>query len=41
MNNAPQHLGAQPMYVVNVSDLKGMTGTIVDAAFKLHVGLGP
>jgi iron complex transport system substrate-binding protein len=29
------------MYVVNASDLKGMTGTIVDAAFKLHVGLGP
>ena len=29
------------MYVVNASDLKGTTGTIVDAAFKLHVGLGP
>ena len=29
------------MGVVNSADLKGLTGDIVDAAFKLHVGLGP
>ena len=29
------------MGVVNTGDLKGLTGAIVDAAFKLHVGLGP
>ena len=29
------------MRVVNALDLKELTGTIVDAAFKLHVGLGP
>jgi GxxExxY protein len=31
----------QPMGVAKAQDLKGLTGTIVDAAFKLHVGLGP
>src|SRR5437764_4916918 len=30
-----------PMGVVNTGDLKGLTGVIVDTAFKLHVGLGP
>ena len=25
----------------NADDLKGLTGAIVDAAFRLHVGLGP
>jgi GxxExxY protein len=29
------------MPAVNAADLKGLTGAIVDAAFKLHVGLGP
>lgn len=29
------------MSVIKPDDLKGLTGTIVDAAFKLHVGLGP
>ena len=26
---------------MNSRDLKALTGTIVDAAFRLHVGLGP
>jgi len=29
------------MRVVNAGDLKGLTGAIVDTAFRLHVGLGP
>jgi iron complex transport system substrate-binding protein len=29
------------MPVVRADDLKGLTGAIVDAAFKLHIGLGP
>jgi iron complex transport system substrate-binding protein len=33
-----RHIGAQPM---SSRDLRALTGTIVDAAFKLHVGLGP
>jgi GxxExxY protein len=33
--------GAQPMNDLSARDLKELTGAIVDAAFKLHVGLGP
>lgn len=33
--------GALPMRVANSVDLKELTGAVVDAAFKLHVGLGP
>jgi iron complex transport system substrate-binding protein len=29
------------MNAVSAGDLKGLTGAIVDAAFRLHVGLGP
>jgi iron complex transport system substrate-binding protein len=36
-----RHLVAQPMNDLSARDLKTLTGTIVDAAFKLHVGLGP
>jgi iron complex transport system substrate-binding protein len=41
MNTAPVHTGAIKTHVAGPHDLKALTGTIVDAAFKLHVGLGP
>jgi GxxExxY protein len=41
MNNVPKRLEAHPMSLDDTRDLNGITGAIVDAAFKLHVRLGP